>query len=109
MCVSDEHFVSITAYSSSLENQNLTDTLKKQETLLHDVYSSVAGEKQINNFCSLWMIKLEDSCTVEISMAIRLYCCVIIRDVMYLFTEFIVDNPPKGYRNADTREAQRKQ
>ncbi|XP_024246983.1 E3 ubiquitin/ISG15 ligase TRIM25 isoform X2 [Oncorhynchus tshawytscha] len=51
------------AYSSSLENQNLTDTLKKQETLLHDVYSSVA--------------------------------------------EFIVDNPPKGYRNADTREAQR--
>uniref|UniRef100_A0A4W5RV25 Uncharacterized protein n=1 Tax=Hucho hucho TaxID=62062 RepID=A0A4W5RV25_9TELE len=51
------------AYSSSLENQNLTDTLKKQETLLHNVYSSVA--------------------------------------------EFIVDNPPKGYRNANTTGAQR--
>ena len=33
------------AYSFSVDNQTLTDTVKSQQARLHDIYSTVAGEK----------------------------------------------------------------
>ena len=44
------------AYSFSVDNQTLTDTVKSQQARLHDIYSTVAGEKDMMVCGDLWIL-----------------------------------------------------